>query len=93
VGYCLYRSKKQSAASQNVLCSDCELVTATAIAGTSCVDNLVDDDALYFYVATAINNKGKLSSSSNEIPARIPAGQQTAIPDSPGPPPLCRTML
>jgi len=54
VGYCLYRSKKKNVARKSATCSDCERVTPTSIARTGCVDDLVEDGATYYYVATAI---------------------------------------
>ena len=83
VGYCLYRSKKQYAAKQNPTCSDCEQINRTPVIRTSCVDDLVQDNAKYYYVVTAINARGKISSSSNEVPALIPAGKQTNLVTSP----------
>jgi hypothetical protein len=72
VGYCLYRSKTPQAAKQNPLCTNCEQINSKPIAGTGCVDNLVEDGASYYYVVTAINAAGKISTSSNETPAPIP---------------------
>jgi len=48
VGYCLYRSKKQNAAKQTPTCRDCEQINSIAIAGTECVDDLVEDGAIYY---------------------------------------------
>jgi len=66
-------------------------ITSLPVAGTECVDDLVDDRANYCYVVMAINAKGRLSDSSNEAPAAIPTEKQTssAAVKSP-PPPLCR---
>lgn len=72
VGYCLYRSKTPQAAKQNPRCTNCEQINSMPIAGTGCVDNLVEDGAAYYYVVTAINAAGKISFSSNETPAPIP---------------------
>jgi len=90
VGYCLYRSKTQNAAKQNPRCSACEQINSVPIVGTGCVDHLVEDAAAYYYVVTAINAKGEISSSSNETAAPVPANQGagSSIPDSY---PLCRT--
>jgi hypothetical protein len=90
VGYCLYRTKKQYTAKQKATCSDCERINSTAIAGTDCVDNLVEDGTTYYYVVTAINAKGKISSSSNETPAQIPPNKESASSVSVGSYPLCR---
>jgi hypothetical protein len=73
VGYCLYRSLNKDAAKSNATCSGCEQINSVPIVGTACVDDLVQDSALYFYVVTAINGAGNRSSSSNEIPVAIPA--------------------
>jgi hypothetical protein len=72
VGYCLYRSKTPLAAKQNPRCANCEQINSMPIIGTGCVDNIVEDGAAYYYVVTAINAAGKISSSSNETPAPIP---------------------
>jgi len=89
VGYCLYRSKTQSAAKKNPTCSDCEQVNPTPVVGTGCLDDLVEDGAAYYYVVTAITDKGNPSSSSNETPAVIPANQ-SASTSSANTYPLCR---
>lgn len=77
VGYCLYRSKSRSSVTQYLTkqirkCANCELVNATAFDGTTCVDDLVQDGATYYYVVTAVNVHGNPSSPSNETPAEIP---------------------
>lgn len=77
VGYCLYRSKSRSSVTQYLTkqtrkCAECELVNATAFDGTTCVDDLVQDGATYYYVVTAVNANGHPSSPSNETPAKIP---------------------
>lgn len=73
VGYCLYRSKKKHAARKNPLCRDCEQVNSVPLSGAGCVDDLVQDDVTYYYVVTAIDQHGSLSSASNEIVASIPS--------------------
>ncbi len=89
VGYCLYRSQKRNAAKQNPTCSDCEQVNPTPVVGTGCVDDLVLDNATYYYVVTAINASKRISVSSNETMAPIPpkatAGSAPSSSD-----PLCR---
>ena len=77
VGYCVYRSKSRSSVTQYLTkqtrkCADCELVNATAFDGTTCVDDLVQDEATYYYVVTAVNSNGSPSPPSNETLARIP---------------------
>lgn len=88
-GYCLYRSKKKDVAKKNATCSDCEQINPIPIIGTGCVDDLVQDRTLYFYVATAINAKGIASLSSNEIPVSIP-DNKSAGPTPVKLYPLCR---
>jgi hypothetical protein len=90
VGYCLYRSRKQNAAKRNPICSDCEQINPMPVVGTGCVDDLVLDGASYYYVVTAINANKRISSSSNETPAPIPPGSQTAKPTSASGYPFCR---
>lgn len=90
VGYCLYRSNKKNAAKKNPTCNECEQVNVIPVAGTSCLDDLVEDGAIYYYVATAINAKGKSSASSNETTVPIPATKSSAKSASPGSYPLCR---
>ncbi len=88
VGYCLYRSPTQGAAKKNPTCNACEQINTIPVAGTACIDDLVQDGANYFYVAIAINAAGKTSVASNEVPAQVPAD-----PNSTGTPPnypLCR---
>jgi hypothetical protein len=78
VGYCLYRSKEQRAARRDPTCRACEQINHVPLAGLKCVDDLVEDSAVYYYVVTAINAKGKISSSSNEITVAIPPGNQSS---------------
>jgi hypothetical protein len=91
VGYCLYRSKDRKAIKQRATCRDCEQVNAIPVRVTACVDDLVEDSTKYFYVVTAINGKGVISSSSNEVLAPIPAGKKTGFTPSNSPlPSACR---
>ena len=90
VGYCLYRSKTANAAKRNPTCSSCEQINSIPIVGTGCVDDLVEDGAAYYYVATAINANQKISSSSNETPAQIPLGKQPSSAGPAGSYPRCR---
>jgi hypothetical protein len=76
VGYCLYRSQTQRAAKQKPTCSACEQINLTPVVGTGCVDDLVLDSSTYYYVVTAINAKGNISTSSNETTAPIPPGNK-----------------
>jgi hypothetical protein len=92
VGYCLYRSKKQSAAHKNPTCATCEQVNAVPVASLSCIDNLVEDGVTYYYVVTAINSSSRISSASNEVkvPVRRDHEKKSASGNSP---PLCRINL
>jgi hypothetical protein len=90
VGYCLYRSQKKHVARKNPLCRDCEQVNPLPVTGTSCVDDRVRDDATYYYVVAAINERGSLSPASNEILTVIPPRKKTAGPFNRSSP-LCRT--
>ncbi len=78
VGYCLYRSKEERAARLDPTCRACEQINQVPLAGLKCVDDLVEDSAVYYYVVTAINAKEKISSSSNEITVAIPPGNQSS---------------
>jgi hypothetical protein len=94
VGYCLYRSTSEHAAKKNPNCKQCERVNQVPVASLSCVDDLVQDSTTYYYVVTGISSASRISSSSNEIPAPVPAGDQIKSV-SPVPPtlPLCRVAL
>jgi hypothetical protein len=89
VGYCLYRSKKRGAAKKNPTCKDCEQINFAPMAGTRCVDNLVQDRITYYYVVTAINSLARLSASSDEATAVIPSEKESVRSISTGSP-LCR---
>jgi len=90
VGYCLDRSQTPNAAKLNPLFSVCEQINPNPVVGTACVDDLVLDNATYYYVVTAINASKRISSSSNETPAPIPPGNQPAKPGSATSYPFCR---
>ena len=90
VGYCLYRSKEQNVAKQNATCNHCEQINSIPLADIACVDDLVEDGATYYYVVTAINTKGRISSSSNEILAQVPSSKESANSISAESHPLCR---
>jgi hypothetical protein len=78
VGYCLYRSKDENAIKEKPTCPQCEQINSKPIAGTSCLDDLVEDSTTYYYVVTAVNAKGDPSTPSNDAPAPIPDGKLTA---------------
>ncbi len=90
VGYCLYRSKKRNAAKQKPTCKNCEQINPIPIVNTSCVDDVVEDGATYYYVVTAINAKGTSSSPSNEARARIPSKKQRSVAAGSLSAPACR---
>lgn len=83
VGYCLYRTKKRGLAKMamsipNAHCGGCEQVNRVPIAGTGCVDDLVEDNTTYYYVVTAITSAGLTSSSSDEAIAEVPRHKQVS---------------
>jgi len=91
VGYCLYRSKTEHAAKKNPKCKRCESVNQVPVTSLSCVDDVVQDGATYYYVVTGISSASRISSSSNEIPAPIPTGDQIRPASSvSSTAPLCR---
>ena len=90
VGYCLYRSKKHDVARKDPQCNFCEQVNSRAIAGTGCVDDLVENGETYYYVVKAINAGKETSLYSNEATARIPPKKGSARSDADSYP-LCRT--
>ena len=92
VGYCLYRSKTQHAASKNPICKECEQVNRVPVKSTGCMDDLVADSTQYYYVVTAINSKGILSAAPAEIPVTIPPAHSVQ-PSKPSTLPLCRAGL
>lgn len=76
VGYCLYRSQKKRVARRNPLCRECEQINPLPVTSTRCVDDLVQDDATYYYVVAAISQRGSISSASEEIIAVIPSARK-----------------
>jgi hypothetical protein len=90
VGYCLYRSKKKDVARKDPHCRFCERVNSRAIAGTGCVDDLVENGETYYYVVKAINAGKETSLFSNEATAKIPSEKGSGRSDADSYP-LCRT--
>ena len=97
IGYCLYRSKdhpvqkekrKTAKVAKKHPCQECEGVNTFPIRQTSCIDNVVKDDVLYYYVAIATNKNG-LSEFSNQARAKIPA-KAAGMPLPSGSYRLCR---
>jgi hypothetical protein len=91
-GYCLYRSKVKHAAKKDPLCKDCERINSVPVPTPGCVDDLVSDGTLYYYVATAINSKSVLSAPSNEILVSIPSARAVKLSQA-ATLPLCRAGL
>ena len=88
-GYCIYRSTTQYAAKHDPLCSLCEQVNLAPVKGLSCIDDEVEDTAIYYYVVTTINQAGSISLPSNEATAPVRDQREFAPIGSP-PPPSCR---
>jgi hypothetical protein len=90
VGYCLFRSGTQNVAASDPKCDKCEQVNQKPIPGTACVDDLVQDGAKYYYVATAVNEDGEPSPLSNETFAPIPFDPKVTGSPVKGSYPRCR---
>ncbi len=90
VGYCLYRSGTPNVAASDPKCDKCEQVNQKPIPGTACVDDLVQDGAKYYYVATAVNEDGEPSPLSNETFAPIPSDPKATGSAVKGSYPRCR---
>lgn len=81
VGYCLYRTKTPGKGKDCPKNSRCEQVNPVAVLNTRCVDDLVEDNTTYYYVAIAINSASKTSTSSEEAIAEVPiAGKHNPPP-------------
>jgi hypothetical protein len=93
VGYCLYRSKMQGAAKQEPVCKNCERINTVPVTTTNCVDNVVADSNVYYYVVTAINSNGILSAASNEVKVTIPSATQSIKSPLANSGPLCRAPI
>lgn len=90
VGYCLYRGTAPIIAKEIRKCLNCEQINKTAINATACVDNLVQDGVLYYYVAAAVNQEGGPSLFSNSTTALIPSTKVPATSPAATTYPLCR---
>lgn len=84
VGYCLYRGKEKKEAKrgknggkQIPTFGELGQINSVPIAGTGCVDDLVEDGATYDYVVKAVNAKGIPSGPSNYASAMIPVGKRS----------------
>lgn len=71
VGYCLYRSKKKDAVRERPTCRKCQQINTVPVVGTSCVDDVIENKATYYYAVTAVNADGYASAPSNEAIAQI----------------------
>ena len=83
LGYCVYRSAQRRDPSP-------QLVTPVPFVGTSCTDDLVQDDQTYYYEVITISSKGKRSVFSDDLPVTVPGPQTKPNIASQVPPPLCR---
>jgi hypothetical protein len=92
VGYCVYRGTTQIVAKQIPKCLNCEQINKTPIEGAGCIDDLVKDGVLYYYVAAAINQAGTPSLFSNSTPAQIPSTTVPAASAGASTYPLCRAL-
>lgn len=91
VGYCLYRSKKKDAVRERPTCRKCQQINTVPVVSTSCVDDLVEDNATYYYAVTAVNADGYASAPSNEAIAHISIKNLAGSAAATSPPaPTCR---
>jgi fibronectin type 3 domain-containing protein len=83
-GYCVYRGNKPQDPFPT-------LVNSMPFPGTTCTDDLVENDKKYYYVVRAISAKGVTSITSNEVPVAILNGKlpNPSVARTPSPP-LCR---
>ena len=86
----MYRSGTQNVAASDPKCDKCEQVNQKPIPGTACVDDLVQDGAKYYYVATAVNEDGDPSPLSTETFAPIPPEPKVTGSAVKGSYPRCR---
>lgn len=89
IGYCLYRSRKEKFAKQKAACRECEQINVIPFRGTACIDDRVEDGAVYYYAVTAMTAEGIVSSASNETRAAIPRSKKRGNFTGPSYP-LCR---
>jgi hypothetical protein len=83
IGYCVYRAIKHKDTSP-------EQVNSRPFPGTTCADDLVENDKKYYYVVRAISAKGVTSIISNEAAAAIPTENKSNPSVSGASAPLCR---
>jgi hypothetical protein len=92
VGYCLYRGTTPIIAKLISKCLNCEQINKTSIEGTACIDDLVKDGVLYYYVAAAVNQGGDPSLFSNSTTAPIPSTTVPVASTGAATHPLCRAL-
>ena len=90
-GYCLYRTQKPGKAKDcPTKYPKCEQVNAVPVRGTRCVDELVKDGTIYYYVVIAIN-PSSTSNTSEEAISDVPiAGKRNPPPPDAASYPGCR---
>jgi len=86
-GYCVYRSETAITATSLKQCNNCQLINKVPVSATGCVDDLVQDDHTYYYVAAAIDAESNVSSFSNQANVTAKEPVQTGPPTSAS---LCR---
>jgi len=92
LGYCLYRTQEPGRAKD---CPKkypkCEQVNIVPVSGTRCVDELVKDNSIYYYVAIAVTSTAT-STTSEEAIAEVPmAGKRNPPRLDAASYPSCRT--
>lgn len=71
VGYCLYRSNGR-VVQRIPTCKECQQINSKPMVVTSCVDDRVQENKTYYYVAIAVNAHGDPSAPTNTAVVRIP---------------------
>ena len=79
IGYCLYRRKQRpvdaktrpAGDTKSVPCTNCERVNITPVEQLGCLDTIVENDTVYYYAATAINESGDISDLSKQTSASV----------------------
>jgi hypothetical protein len=87
-GYCIYRSETKITATSLNRCKNCQRVNEIPVGAVVCIDDLVQDDHTYYYVAAAIDAGSRVSSFSNL--AQATATKESVHPGAPISASLCR---
>ncbi len=87
-GYCIYRSETAITATSLNQCKNCQRINKVPVTAIMCIDDLVQDDHTYYYVAAAIDAGSHLSSFSNQ--AHATASKESVHPGAPIAASLCR---